>query len=311
MVLDGTARRFRRGVNFGNALDSAREAPAGLLLGERHLDVARDAGFDLIRLPVRWSAWADPSAPHLIEPGFFDRVDLVINGALDRELTVVVNVHHYDELQRVPDEHEDRFVALWRQISARYAGYPTTLWFELLNEPRDAMTARRWNRLLSRTLAVVRERNRDRTVVIGPVQMNGFAALPDLELPADDHVAATVHYYEPMTFTHQGAAWTPGADRWRGTTWGSDADRDAVRSDLARAAAWAHQRGVELFVGEFGTYDQADLASRVAWTRYVRWQAEQLGLSWCYWDFGTDFGVYDPGSGSWREPLRQALLDPG
>jgi endoglucanase len=309
MALDGTSRRVRRGINFGNALDGARGAPARLLLDERHFDAVRDAGFGLLRLPVRWSAWADEYAPYLIVPEFFDLVDRAISAALDRELTVVVNVHHYDELQFVPDEHEDRFVAVWRQIAARYADFPAALWFELLNEPRDAMTAERWNRLLSRALDAVRERDRNRTVVVGPARMNSLDALPELELPADDHLAATVHYYEPMAFTHQGAAWTPGADRWRGTTWGSDADHDAVRSDLARAAAWANQQGVEMFIGEFGSYDQADLASRVAWTWCVRLQAERLGLSWCYWDFGTDFGVYDAEDGSWRKPLRSALLD--
>ncbi|MBN1174872.1 MAG: glycoside hydrolase family 5 protein [Micromonosporaceae bacterium] len=309
MTLDGASRQIRRGINFGNALDSVRGAPARLLLNERHFDAVRDAGFDLLRLPVRWSAWADGCAPYQIAPEFFDQVDRAISRALDRRLTVVVNVHHYDELQLVPDEHEDRFVAMWRQIATRYADYSAALWFELLNEPREAMTAQRWNRLLVQTLDEVREHDRHRTVVVGPTGMNSLAALPDLVLPADDHLVATVHYCEPMAFTHQGAAWTPGADQWRGTTWGSDADHDAVRGDLAHAAAWARQQGVELLIGEFGSYDQANLASRVAWTRCVRSQAERLGLSWCYWDFGTDFGAYDPEVGSWREPLRSALLD--
>ena len=33
-------------------------------------------------------------------------------------------------------------------------------------------------------------------------------------------------------------------------------------------------------------------------------------MSWCYWDFGTDFGVYDTVADSWRPELRAALLDP-
>jgi endoglucanase len=304
-----TSAGLRRGVSFGNALDGARAAPARLLLLERYFDAVSDAGFDLLRLPVRWSAWADESVPYSIAPDFGERVDRAVSSALDRDLTVVLDVHHYDELQRAPDEHEDRFVALWQQIANRYAGHPTALWFELLNEPHDALTAQRWNRLLQRALDVVRRHDRDRTVIVGPARMNSVDALPALELPADSHLLATVHYYEPMTFTHQGASWTPGADRWRGTTWGSDADHDAVRGDLARADAWARQNGVPLLIGEFGTYDRADLASRVAWTRCVRSQAERLGLSWCYWDFGTDFGVYEPESRSWKEPLRSALLD--
>jgi endoglucanase len=49
-----------------------------------------------------------------------------------------------------------RFLGLWRQIAARYAGWPGRLYFELLNEPRGAMTARAWNELIPLALAVIR-----------------------------------------------------------------------------------------------------------------------------------------------------------
>ena len=50
------------------------------------------------------------------------------------------------------------------------------------------------------------------------------------------------------------------------------------------------------------------MRSRREWTRRVRLEAELLGLSWCYWDFGTDFGAFDPQRNAWREPLKDALL---
>jgi hypothetical protein len=39
-------------------------------------------------------------------------------------------------------------------------------------------------------------------------------------------------------------------------------------------------------------------------------EAEPIGLSWCYWDFGTDFGAFNPQREAWREPLRDALFAP-
>jgi endoglucanase len=63
-----------------------------------------------------------------------------------------------------------------------------------------------------------------------------------------------------------------------------------------------------VFVGEFGAFSGADMASRARWTACVRTEAERLGMSWAYWEFGTDFGAFDPGRGTWREPLRRALL---
>jgi endoglucanase len=223
----------------------------------------------------------------------------------------VLDVHHYDELNDAPRGQQLRFLGLWRQIAAHYAGWSGRLYFELLNEPRAAMTARAWNELIPLALAVIRERDPGRAVIVGPARMNDIGALPELELPDDDRLVVTVHYYAPFEFTHQGAPWRAGADQWLGTTWGDDADRRAVRDDLTRAASWASDHGRRLFIGEFGSYEQAAMAARGQWTRFVRLEAERLGLSWCYWDFGTDFGAFDPGRNLWREALRDALLGDG
>ncbi|HEY7483527.1 MAG TPA: cellulase family glycosylhydrolase [Streptosporangiaceae bacterium] len=63
-----------------------------------------------------------------------------------------------------PHTQRDRFVALWRQIAARYAERGPQLYFELLNEPRDAMTGQAWNELVPVALAAVRVSNPDRVV---------------------------------------------------------------------------------------------------------------------------------------------------
>ena len=243
---------LRRGMNLGNALDTVREGERGLRLDERYFDAIRDAGFDTVRLPVKWSAHAEEAAPFTIAPAMLARVDWAIAQLLDRGLNVVLNVHHYDELSADPAGHETRYLALWGQLAARYAEWPARLCFELLNEPRDALVPARWNALLARALTVVRASNPDRAVLVGPARMNTVEALPELVLPRTISLVVTVHYYAPMEFTHQGAAWTAGADQWLGTTWGDDADRAAVRRDLAAAAAWAGAQGHPLFIGEFG-----------------------------------------------------------
>ncbi|OXM66948.1 glycoside hydrolase family 5 protein [Amycolatopsis vastitatis] len=303
-------RGLGRGINFGNALDALGDGPE-LPLDERYFDEVAEAGFDTVRLPVRWSAHAEAAPPYSIDPAFFERVDAGVDAALRRGLNVVVNVHHYHEFCAEPEEHRPRFLALWQQIAARYADHPGRLCFELLNEPRGHLTAARWNVVLAEALAVVRAVNPERTVIIGPAEMNGPEALNELSVPDDDHLIATIHYYAPFEFTHQGAGWVEGADRWLGRTWGNTADENAVRDELAEVAAWSRDRRIPLFVGEFGAFSGADMASRARWTTFVRAEAERLGMSWAYWEFGTDFGAFDLDLAAWREPLRRALLGDG
>jgi endoglucanase len=281
-----------RGISLGGALDGER--PAGWL-DAWVFDVIRAAGFDLVRVPVRW-------------PAPFEVVDRAVGYALERELDVVLDVHHYHELSADPDRHAPDFLALWERIAEHYAAADPKLCFELLNEPHDPLTAERWNELLAEALAVVRASNPTRTVVAGPVRWNIVEALPTLRLPDDDHLVATAHYYSPFRFTHQGAAWLPEAGPWLGTGWGSDADRAQVRADLEGAAAWAREREVPLLLGEFGVVEHADMAARAAWTALVRSEAERLGMRWAYWDFATDFGAYDLDRSRWRAPLAEALL---
>jgi endoglucanase len=265
---------LRRGINL--------QAP----WEERWLDAIAAAGFDTVRLPVVWSA----VSVHAVEGA--------VRAALARGLAVVLDVHHFDAAREGP-----RLVRLWEEIGAYFAGFGERVCFELLNEPHPPLDAGRWNALLAEALAAVRASNPERTVLVGPVHWSTVGALDSLRLPDDGALVATVHCYSPFRFTHQGASWIAGAGSWRGTRWGTEADRTRVREELGGAAAWARAAGVPLFLGEFGTLETAPLGDRAAWTRCVRETAESLGIGWCLWDFGTDFGAYDPDARAWREPL--------
>jgi endoglucanase len=297
----------RRGINFAGALDTGRRDDGGRLR-EHHYDVVRQAGFGIVRLPVSWSAHLGERPPYGLDQVFLDRVERAVERAVRRDLDVVLTVHHYDALCRDPHGQAPRFLALWHQIAGRFAGASPRLWFELLNEPHDPMTAEHWNALLADSLAVVRAAHPERTVIAGPVRWNTVDALAGLRLPADDHLTVTVHYYSPFRFTHQGASWIEGAEGWVGTPWGSATEQSRVRADLERAAAWAAGHGHSLFLGEFGAIAAAAMADRARWTARVRAEAERLGMAWAYWDYATDFGAYDTARDAWRRPLEQALL---
>ena len=71
---------------------------------------------------------------------------------------------------------------------------------------------------------------------------------------------------------------------------------------------WAKEHNRPVYLGEFGAYSAADLASRGHWTAAVAREAEKHGWAWAYWEFGSGFGAYERTSGTWREPLLKALI---
>ncbi|MFN0069264.1 MAG: glycoside hydrolase family 5 protein [Limisphaerales bacterium] len=302
-------RALARGINLGNALEAPEEGAWGLKLEAAYFEAIQKAGFQHVRLPVRWSAHAMKEAPFTIEPKFLERVDWAVEQATSRGLRVMLNIHHYEEVFADPAAHGDRFLALWRQLAEHFAGRPDSLVFELLNEPHDRLNHEAWNDLAPLALKIVRGRHPRRPVVIGPADWNAAGALTRLKLPPGDrNIIVTFHYYEPFAFTHQGAEWVkespPLGKKWMGTT----EDKAAIRAQFDAAAAWARRENRPLHLGEFGSYSKADLDSRVRWTRTVREEAERQGFSWAYWEFGSGFGAFNRETGAWREPLLRALV---
>src|SRR5262245_23993095 len=299
-----------RGVNFGNALEAPTEGAWGMELKEEYFAAVKKAGFQHVRIPIKWSAHAKAEPPYTIDPKFFERIDWAIEQALSRGLAAIINAHHYDELDKDPDKHEARLIGLWKQIADRFKDKSDRLVFEFLNEPHEKLTEERWNRMIGPLLKAVRPTNPRRAIVVGPSQWNNFRNLEKMQLPADDrYLIATFHYYEPFQFTHQGAEWAKGSDAWRGRTWtGTPEQMKTLESDFARAKAWATKERRPLYLGEFGAYQGAGMDSRVKWTTAVARVAEKHRMSWAYWEFGAGFGAYDRKASQWREPLLRALV---
>jgi endoglucanase len=302
-------QKLGRGINLGNALEAPKEGEWGVKLEAKYFKAIKDAGFATVRLPVRWSGHALAEAPYTIDRAFAERVDWVVNQTLANKLNIIVNVHHYGEMDANPDKHLPRLIGLWEQIAVRYKDRQAEVYFELLNEPHDKLTEALWNAALAKLLTVVRKTNPTRPVIIGPGQWNSIRALDKLELPPDQNLILTVHYYDPFQFTHQGASWVKGSDKWKGQSWtGTDAEQAAIRKSFGKVADWAKAHDRPVFLGEFGAYQQADMESRARWTRFVAGEAERLGFSWAYWEFCAGFGAYDPRTDTWRVPLKTALI---
>jgi endoglucanase len=159
---------LRRGINISDALEAPNEGDWGLTVQEEYFDLIKEAGFDFVRLPIRWNAHADESAPYALDPVFFSRIDQIVNWALSRDLVIILDFHNYDEMASDPWSHKDRFLAIWSQLAEHYKDYPPQVMFELLNEPNDQLDAALWNTYLGEALTIIRRTNPTRDIIVGP-----------------------------------------------------------------------------------------------------------------------------------------------
>jgi endoglucanase len=336
------AELLGKGINLGNALEAPNEGDWGLTLEENDFKLLKEAGFDSVRVPIKWSNHTSKEAPYTVDVAFFERIDWVIQQALDNHLRIVINMHNYDEIFQQPKQERDRFIAIWKQIAERYKNKPDSMYFEFLNEPHDALTSIAWNRLLAAVRTEFRKIDDYHTIIIGTTNWGAIDGLIGLHLPQEEKNAiVTFHYYNPYLFTHQGAEWggpeigTLGVE-WPGppskpavpaeeagkidwvSKWFRDYNQNpdesnpggkhAVMADLDQAANWSAQEKRPLWLGEFGAYSKGDMASRVRWTSFVRSEAEKRGFRWAYWEYASGFGVYSKQDKIWREELLRALI---
>lgn len=71
---------------------------------------------------------------------------------------------------------------------------------------------------------------------------------------------------------------------------------------------WSEKYKRPLTLGEFGAYEKADMDSRVRWTNFVAREAEARGWSFSYWQFDSDFILYDIDKDEWVMPILNALI---
>ncbi len=296
------------GVNLGNALEAPREGAWGMRIQDDYFPTIKQRGFNHVRIPIRWSAHCQKEQPYKVEEEFFKRVEHVVNKALENDLLVVINIHHFEELYQDPLKHKEMFLALWRQIAERFKDYPWQLSFEIFNEPAQAFTPSIWNDFVRETLKVIRESNPSRIVIIDAPNWSHWSAVELLTVPKDENIIVSFHYYEPFNFTHQGAEWVspipPVGTKWQGTK----AQVNEIEKHFRAVNNWSIKNNVPIYLGEFGAYSKADMESRVNWTRVVSQLAQKYGFSIAYWEFGAGFGIYDRSKGEWIEPLAEAVF---
>lgn len=272
-----------------------------------------DSGFTNVRIPVSWEEHVTGEGENCtVDPDWMDQVFWAVDHAIANGLIVVLNAHHWDKMYSSPDTETPCLLSVYRQVAERVKTYATdSLVVETLNEPRDKITSKMWNEIVASIVSTVRAVDPNRVMMVGSYSYNASNTFGLLELPkGEKNLIATFHYYEPMTFTHQGNDFT--AEKYpTGVEWRATANQQrVVRDAFNKVKTWADKNNVPVYLGEYGTYEAVDTLSREYYTTFVNGMARSLGFATAYWELSSSFGVYDENTKKWKSYLMRALLHP-
>ena len=218
-------KRLGKGMNLGNSWDSqgnSLDCSWGNCIEDSDFAVIKATGFNSIRLPVRWQQNSDYST-HTVDPERLAGVKEDIQLALAQGLAVVVNFHHYVELNNAGNKfstdpetynaEKEHFLHLWAQVAAELDAIApdSMLVFEILNEPTIA-NPQLVDELLNDAYKVIRATAPGKTIMFESYHAAKFADLNILHLPQDGNIIYSGHYYEPFGYSHQGHSYACKGD---------------------------------------------------------------------------------------------------
>lgn len=307
-----TPPNLSKGLNIGNSLEAPKNQSWDVPIDISYFAIIKNAGFQSVRLPIRFSDYVDKSnSKYPLDETFMKQIDAYIDEALKQDLTIILDLHHFTEIMENPQGNKDCLLAIWKQLASRYNDYPNSLVFELLNEPQQNLDSDTWNTLIEDLVRTIRSIDSERFLIVGGVNFNSIDSLSTLKLPKDNRLIATIHYYEPNDVTFQGNPYHAGYENLSNVTWnGTNEEMAYLYSRLSTAKAWADANNVFLYLGEFGISNTAPVDTRISWTLAVASEANALGISYAYWEFASGFGIYDLTTSSWNEDMVNAILNP-
>ena len=335
------AKLFLHGVNLADYLEANRHSRYIQISAEEFAQMKAE-GFDHLRVPIGWHQYAGPAPDFTLEPEIFSLADFCVTNALNNQLAVMINLHHFNALDNNPTNATPEFLAIWRQVAEHYKNFPGQLAFELDNEPHQNATTALMNPIYAQTITQIRQTNPNRTIFVEPGNWGGISGLNDLVLPPDDNVIVSVHCYDPFYFTHQGATWTSGEtpvigfvfpgppaqplvpdpklqlkkyqldwiEKYNTLPAGKNpSGSEAFIGKLKFTHAWSDYYGRPVHLGEFGAYSKADEPSRVNFYTAFRHACEELNIGWCIWDWSSGFRYWDKKSNQPMPGMRAALFN--
>lgn len=249
-----------------------------------------DIGFNCVRLPFNHRLVE--TAPDVYDHDGVKLLDRTVGWAKECGLWVVLDLHgacgaqnhdwHSDSLGTADlwtkKSCRDRTLALWKFLADRYRDEPAVAGYDLLNEP-VLPDAGPLNDLYRQLIRTIRSVDKNHIIFLEGNRWAQDAAC--LERFDDDNLAVSVHYYGALEFTFN---WVPHlAYPWE--TLHGRHDAGSIRGKLEEYQGLSRERGVPVFVGEFGVNNREGRYGEGLWVADALKAFEEFGFHWTYWTY--------------------------
>lgn len=339
------ARKIVPGWNLGNSLEALPDETSwgNPLTTQKLIDSIRAAGFNSIRIPVAWSKFTDTST-FTIDTTWLNRVEQVVNYALNDSMYVIIN-EHWDGGWQIPTYVDSAYVnrrlaVMWEQIAIHFRDYDAHLLFAGTNEihvPDDwgspteenSTVQNGFNQIFVNTVRGTGGRNYYRYLVVQGYRTDINLTVDYFSAPVDvvpNRLMVEAHFYDPYNFTlnpnDQITQWGKYAsDASKTETWANESYADGqfqkMKTDFV-------DEGFGVIIGEYGATIRTNLGSaelneeyemyRVYYMQYSTRSIERHNLVPYYWDNGFTgnhgSGIFDRNTGEVVYPdILQAVID--
>ncbi|WP_027216176.1 glycoside hydrolase family 5 protein [Butyrivibrio fibrisolvens] len=315
---------MKLGYNIGNTFDAfvdngvkddltIETAWGNDKVTREYVKAIHDNGFNTVRIPISWHNHVDENLQ--INEEWLDRVQEVVDYAIEEDMYVIINIHHDNHLEAngfYPDEdHKEQSLkyveSIWTQVADRFKDYDDKLVFEALNEPRLVGHTNEWwidpnNEDCKEAIAIINELNQKFVDIVRASGSNnenrylmcpGYCASPDGVLndgfviptdSADNKIILSIHAYTPYSFALE----SPGIDNFDASSYDSRKDIDYFMDKIYTKYI---SQGIPVLIGECGAVDKnGNLQDRVDWAAYYTAKARSCGLTVTIWDNGAFTG---------------------
>lgn len=323
---------FTKGVNFTNWLEyrPAEEINADMFTRQDFVN-AQKLGCDVIRLPIHFERMCREADGYQIPQKILAILDNVAAWAGELKMHVIFDFHNNCAADTfTPVDIEKILVPVWTQLATRYKDATDYIVYEIMNEPHG-IDIDLWNAIIARMFKLIRSIDRKHWIILGGADWNSTAAMKTLPDFKDDKVIYNFHFYDPHTFTHQGARWchmervvdipfpydsekmppipeNPTADEARRfREYPKVGTLKAVTDCFDQYVAFSRERNAPVFCGEFGCFMSVPNEARVNWYRIVTAMLAERGIARTSWDYYGGFGVFNRGQRGVRPQFPQDL----